>query len=123
MRNLIRHDFCLSVIAGFFQNSLESSLSISLFSVHLQILGVCVAMISKLFSLSIFLICFSRTRGFWAYIISQALSENSKSNRLHVDIFPVFVNSLRYIPWVPQSNYVVIYVTMVTFRMTLLMNK
>ena len=57
----MRHDFCLSVIAGFFQNSLESSLSISLFPVHLQILGVCMAMISKLFSLSNFLICFSRT--------------------------------------------------------------
>jgi hypothetical protein len=27
VRNLIRHDFCLSVIVGLFQNSLENSLS------------------------------------------------------------------------------------------------
>ena len=35
IRNLIRHVFCLSVMIGFFQNSLESSLSISSFAVHL----------------------------------------------------------------------------------------
>ena len=58
----MRHDFCLSVMAGFSQNSLESTLSMSTFSVHLQMLGVCMAMISRLFSLSYFLICFSRVR-------------------------------------------------------------
>ena len=56
----MRHDFCLSVIEGFAQNSFDSSLSISTFSVHLQVLGVCVVMIARLFSLSYFLICFSR---------------------------------------------------------------
>ena len=60
MRNLIRHDFSLSVIVGLIQNSLESSLSMSSLPVHLQILGVCVAIVSKLFILSYFFICFSR---------------------------------------------------------------
>ena len=55
VRNLMRHDFCLSVIAGFSQNSLESSLSIFAFPVHLRVLGVCMAMLSKLFSLSYFI--------------------------------------------------------------------
>ena len=54
MRNLTRHDFCLSVIEGFAQNSFDSSLSISTFPVHLQVLGVCVAMIAMLVSLSYF---------------------------------------------------------------------
>ena len=35
VRNLMRHDFCLYVMSGFSQNSLESSLSISTFHVHL----------------------------------------------------------------------------------------
>ena len=56
----MRHDFCLSEISGLSQNSLESSLSISAFPVHLLVLGVCVAMFSKLFSLSNLIICFSR---------------------------------------------------------------
>ena len=58
MRNLVRHDFCLSVIVGLFHNSLESYLSMSALSVHLQILGVCMAIVSKLFILSYFFICF-----------------------------------------------------------------
>ena len=45
----MRHDFCLFVISGFSRNSLESSLSISTFPVHLYVLGVCVAKFSKLF--------------------------------------------------------------------------
>ena len=60
VRNLIRHDFCLSVIKGFVQNSLDSSLSMSIFSVHLHVLGVCAAMTAILVSLSYFLICFSK---------------------------------------------------------------
>ena len=60
MQNLIRHDFCSSVIVGLIQISLESSLSMSPLPIHLQILGVCVAILSKLFILSHFLICFSR---------------------------------------------------------------
>ena len=60
VRNLIRHDFCLSVIIGLFQNSLESSLSMFSLPIHFQMLGVCVAIFSKLFALSYFLICFSR---------------------------------------------------------------
>jgi hypothetical protein len=60
VQNLIRHDFCLSVIVGLFQNSLESSLSTFALHVHLQMLGVCMAIISKLFILSYFMICFSR---------------------------------------------------------------
>ena len=56
----MRQDFCLSVIKGFSRNSFESSLSIFAFSVHLQVLGICVAMIAKLFSLSYFIICFSK---------------------------------------------------------------
>ena len=60
MRNLIRRDFCLSVIVGLFQYSLESSLSLFSLHVHLEILGVCMATNSKLFILSYFLICFSR---------------------------------------------------------------
>ena len=60
MRNLIRHDFCLSVIVGLFQKSLESYLSMFALPVHLQILGVHMAIISKLFILSYFMICFSR---------------------------------------------------------------
>ena len=40
VRNLIRHDFCLSVIEGFVQNSFDNSLSMSTFSVHLHVLGV-----------------------------------------------------------------------------------
>ena len=59
MRNLIRHDFCLSIIVGLFQNSLESSLSMSALHVHLQMFGVCMAIVSKLFILSCFMICFS----------------------------------------------------------------
>ena len=60
MRNMIRHDFCLSVMVGLIQNSLESSLSMFSLLVHLQILGVCMALVSKLFILSYLLICFSR---------------------------------------------------------------
>ena len=60
VRNFIRHDFCLSVIKGFVQNSLDSSLSMSIFSVHLHMLGVCVAMTAILVSLSYFFICFSK---------------------------------------------------------------
>ena len=60
VRNLIRHDFCLSVIVGLFQNSLESSFSMSSLFVHIHILGVCMAIGSKLFILSYFLICFSK---------------------------------------------------------------
>ena len=60
MRNLIRQDFCLSAMVGLFQNSLESSLSIFSLHVHLQILGVCMAIVPKLFILSYFFICFSR---------------------------------------------------------------
>ena len=55
----MRHDFCLSVMEGFAQNSFDSSLSMSTIYVHLQVLGVCVAMIAMLVSLSYFLICFS----------------------------------------------------------------
>ena len=40
MRNLIRHGFCLSVIVGLFQNSLESSLSMFSLPAHLQILTI-----------------------------------------------------------------------------------
>ena len=58
----MRHDFCLSVISGFSQNSLESSLSMSVLPIHLCVLGVCVAIFSRLFSLSYFMICFSRNR-------------------------------------------------------------
>ena len=39
VRNLMRHDFCLSVIEGLSQNLFERSLSMSTFSVHLQVLG------------------------------------------------------------------------------------
>ena len=60
VQNFIRHVFYLSVIKGFVQNSLDSSLSISIYSVHLHVLGVCVAMIAMLVSLSYFLICFSK---------------------------------------------------------------
>src|SRR5665213_2050512 len=60
VRNLIRHDFCLSVIEGFVQNSFDSSLSMSTFSVHLHVLGVCVAMVAILVFMSYFLICFSK---------------------------------------------------------------
>ena len=60
VRNLIRHDFCLSVIEGFVQNSFDNSLSMSTFSVHLHMLGVYVAMSAILVSLSYFLICFSK---------------------------------------------------------------
>jgi hypothetical protein len=60
VRNFIRHDFCLSVILGLFQNSLESSLSMSSLPVHLQMLGVCHAKFSRIFILSKFLTCFSR---------------------------------------------------------------
>ena len=56
----MRHDFCLSVIAGFVQKSFDNLLSIFVFSVHLRVLGVCVAMIARFVSLSYFLICFSR---------------------------------------------------------------
>ena len=56
----MRHDFCLAVIKGFAQNSFDSSLSISTFSVHLQVLGVCVAMIAMLVSLSYLFIYFSK---------------------------------------------------------------
>ena len=56
----MRHDFCLSVIEGFAHNSVDSSLSMSTFSVHLQVLGVCVAMIAMLVSLSYFFIYFSK---------------------------------------------------------------
>ena len=52
--------FCLSVIVGLFQNSLESSFSMSSLFVHIHILGVCMAIGSKLFILSYFLICFSK---------------------------------------------------------------
>ena len=58
VRNLIRQDFCLDVIEGFVQNSFDKSLSISTFSVHLHVLGFCVAMSAILVSLSYFLICF-----------------------------------------------------------------
>ena len=54
------HDFCLSVMLGLFQNSLESSLSMSALPVHLCMLGVRVARFSKMFILSNFMICFSR---------------------------------------------------------------
>ena len=54
----MRHDVCLSVIVGLFQNSLESSLSMSSLFVHLQILEVCMAIVSKMFIMSYFLICF-----------------------------------------------------------------
>ena len=60
VRNLRRQDFCLSVIEGFVQNSFDNSLSMSTFSVHLHVLGVCVAMSAILVSLSYFLICFSK---------------------------------------------------------------
>ena len=62
VRNLIRHDFCLSVMEGFVQKSFDKSLSMSTFYVHLHVLGVWVAMIAILFSLSYFLICFSKKR-------------------------------------------------------------
>ena len=58
MRNLIRHDFFLSVIVGLFQNSLESSLSVFSLPIYFHILVVCVAIFSKLFVMSYFLICF-----------------------------------------------------------------
>jgi uncharacterized membrane protein YvlD (DUF360 family) len=60
VQNLIRHDFCLSVIVGLFQNSLESYLSMFSLPIHFQILGVYVVIVSKLFVLSYFLICFLR---------------------------------------------------------------
>ena len=56
---LIMRDFCLSVMVGSFQNSLESSTSMFSLHVHLQILGVCMAIVSKLFIMSYFLICLS----------------------------------------------------------------
>jgi hypothetical protein len=54
VRNLIRQDLCLSVIEGFVQNSFDSSLSMSILSVHLHVLGFCVAMSAILVSLSYF---------------------------------------------------------------------
>ena len=56
----MRHDFGLSVILGLFQNSLENSLLMYALLVHLLILGVYVAIFSRLFILSYFMISFSR---------------------------------------------------------------
>ena len=61
----MRHDFCLSVIIGLFHNSLESSLSMSSLSVLLQIMGVWMAIVSKLFVWSCFFICFSNGAFIW----------------------------------------------------------
>ena len=45
VRNLIMQDFCLSVIKGFVQNPLDSSLSMCTFFVHFEVLGLCVAIV------------------------------------------------------------------------------
>ena len=66
VRNLMMDEFCLSVIEGFSENSFDNSFSISIFYVHLQVLGVCVAMIAMLFSPSYFLICFFKYD--WAFV-------------------------------------------------------
>jgi hypothetical protein len=67
VRNLIRHDFCLSVILGLFHNSLESSLSMSTLPVHLHILGVCTAKFSKLFYSIKFFDLFSKKSN-WSFV-------------------------------------------------------
>ena len=48
VRNFIRHVFCLSVMVGLFQKSLDSALSISLLSSHLCSWCVWVAMRARL---------------------------------------------------------------------------
>ena len=56
--NLIRHDFCLFVIVGFFQKSLDSTLYISSFLSHLCDWCVWSAIAARLCFLSYLRMCF-----------------------------------------------------------------